>query len=288
MLEGNPVVDGHRVVYDPQSPNAPKLFRDNGSQAEHLAIVCNGTEATHLTRKNDSVEAGRALLGEGAEVAVIKRGALGALIITAEGIETVPAFRSSVSTLIGSGDIFSALFAYHWIVNGLPPQGAAELASRSAAYYCASEVLPIPETLPPEAVSEPVLPSAEPSTVYLAAPFFTPSELHAVEEAKAHLEEQGLQVFSPFHVVGIGPDHVVARADLQGIEESDFVFALIDGQDPGTLFEIGFARALGKPVVAFASAVAAHHLTMVRGSGCEVFSNYVSAIYHAAWRKQMP
>jgi nucleoside 2-deoxyribosyltransferase len=53
--------------------------------------------------------------------------------------------------------------------------------------------------------------------------------------------------------------------------------------DPGSLFEIGFARALEKPVIVYCTSEDSPHLTMVKGSGCRVFANYVKAIYEAAW-----
>jgi hypothetical protein len=41
ILEGDSVVHGDHVVYDPQSPNNPKPFGHNGSTAQHLALVLN-------------------------------------------------------------------------------------------------------------------------------------------------------------------------------------------------------------------------------------------------------
>ena len=67
------------------------------------------------------------------------------------------------------------------------------------------------------------------------------------------------------------------------MKECDRVLAILDGIDSGTLFEVGYARARGVPVYALAQAVAPEDLKMVKGSGCRVFDDFVTAIHHAAW-----
>ena len=37
-----------QAVYDPQAPNKPQDFSENGSTAERLAIVCNQSEARKI------------------------------------------------------------------------------------------------------------------------------------------------------------------------------------------------------------------------------------------------
>src|SRR3546814_15505823 len=44
MLEGDAIVKADRAVYDPQSAFSTPRFTDNGSQANHLAIVLNRVE----------------------------------------------------------------------------------------------------------------------------------------------------------------------------------------------------------------------------------------------------
>jgi nucleoside 2-deoxyribosyltransferase len=98
------------------------------------------------------------------------------------------------------------------------------------------------------------------------------------------LEELGLDVFSPVHKIGPGPAQVVGPADIAAIKSCDALFAIADGLDSGTLFEIGYARALGKPVYVLAQAVSAEDLKMVEGSNCQVFDDFVSVLHHVAWR----
>jgi nucleoside 2-deoxyribosyltransferase len=91
-------------------------------------------------------------------------------------------------------------------------------------------------------------------------------------------------VFSPIHDVGPGPAHLVGPADIQALEECDRVFAILDGLDAGTVFEVGYARAQGKPVYALAQAVSEENLKMVIGSHSKVFFDFVTALHHTAWK----
>ena len=85
--------------------------------------------------------------------------------------------------------------------------------------------------------------------VYLAGPFFNMPELWLVDEARLALRGMGLKVFSPYHDVGIGIGEDVAPKDIEALERSRAVLAIVDGVDTGTIFEVGYARALAKPVV---------------------------------------
>ena len=75
FMEGDAVVKGQTVVYDPQSAFKPEEFTANGSSADHLALVLNTGEAKTLSGMASVEDAGPALMGSnGADVAVIKRG----------------------------------------------------------------------------------------------------------------------------------------------------------------------------------------------------------------------
>ena len=64
------------------------------------------------------------------------------------------------------------------------------------------------------------------------------------------------------------------------------MFALLDGMDSGTLFEVGWAQARipPKPVYALAQSASEEDLKMIAGSGCRVFDDLATALHHAAWR----
>ena len=75
----------------------------------------------------------------------------------------------------------------------------------------------------------------------------------------------------------------VVPEDIAAIKRSHLLFAILDGLDPGTLFEVGYARALNKPVIAFVQNEAPNNLKMLKGTECEIVNDFASAIYRATW-----
>lgn len=291
MLEGEAIVRGRMVVYDPQSAHRTEPFHRNGSTAEKLAIVANVRECKMLTGKEQLEEVIEVLFeSHGCDVAVIKRGSQGTFIVSKEDIskiEIIQAFKTEMVWPIGSGDIFSAVFAYYWGVEGLDPVTAAKKASLATATYCSTQVLPIPVDFEKNAKFSSVLtkPSSEQKNklVYLAGPFFNLGQRWVIEEARTALIHQGVKVFSPLHDVGRGAGPDVAPADLKGLDESAVVLAVVDGLDTGTIFEIGYARAKNLPVICLVQAEREEDLKMLVGSGCLMVNDFTTAIYQTAW-----
>jgi nucleoside 2-deoxyribosyltransferase len=285
ILEGDAVVTGGRVVYDPQSAYNPLSFTANGSTAKTLAIVANANEVRRLSMSmtKELEAAARVLLKqESAAVVVVKRGSKGALVVTATTTTEVPAYRGASVFSIGSGDIFAAAFTRFWGLEEMDPTGAADLASRATARYCESRDPSIPSAQNLQAEWSNAI-TATHGKVYLAGPFFTIAHRWLVEEARIHLREMDLDVFSPLHDVGVGTAAEVAPKDLAAFTECDRVLALVDGADPGTIFEVGYARARGLPVVALAETLSEENLKMIEGSGCVIVNDFATAIYYTAW-----
>jgi nucleoside 2-deoxyribosyltransferase len=292
MLEGSAIVHGKKVVYDPQSAGEIEPFHANGSTAEQLAIVANMREGIKLTGRYDLPGIVEALFNDfGCDIAVIKRGSAGTCVITKDdrqNIQTIPAFKTEMVWPIGSGDIFSGIFAYFWGVEGLAPLAAARNASLATATYCSNQVLPIPVDFAADSTKfTPIVPKdkseADKKLVYLAGPFFNIGQRWLVEEARNALLHQGMEVFSPLHDVGRGSGGDVAPADLQGLDDSAVVLAIVDGLDTGTIFEIGYARAKNIPVICLVQAEREEDLKMLVGSGCKMIGDFTTAIYHTAW-----
>lgn len=290
MMEGDAVVEGSNVVYDPQSATAPAIFQANGSVAGRLAVVLNESEGRSMTGLNGAaadelVEAVRR--ANCADVVVLKRGPLGCLVFDGTVSSHVPALYTQTVWKIGSGDVFSAHFALNWAVHGLGALESAQAASRATATYC--QTGGVPDEAAVQALDVvPVVPSARylagrSPKIYLAAPFFTLAQLWIVEQARSQLRHFGLEVFSPYHDVGVGPADRVVQADLAGLREADLVFAIGDGLDAGTLVEIGYALARGMPVVIYCENESQEDLKMVAGSGCIICADFVSAIYRTLW-----
>ena len=292
FVEGDAVVKGERVVYDPQSPEE-KNFYDNGSKAGKLALVLNQHEARAYTGKEDHLEMLDSLVsgGNSADVAVVKCGSAGAIIHTGEEIVEIPLYETSSIWNIGSGDIFSSIFAIYWAEKELPPAEAAKNASLGTAYFCATRNLPIPKS--PEDVDgfepverDPAITDNSP-TIYLATPFFTVGEFWFMEEVRDILFKEGVDVVAPYYDIGRAEDYdehtQVAQADLQALEDSDAVLALCDHCDPGTYFELGHARESDVPVTAYMTEYTENDSLMLDGTGCEIYSDLATAIFKAIW-----
>jgi nucleoside 2-deoxyribosyltransferase len=290
MLEGDAVVHAKWAVYDPQNGQASEPFRANGSTADHLALVLNSFEAGRMAGMDGeppAVTAPALAKRQGAEVVVVKMGPEGAFVWTAHGCDQVPAYRTSRVWKIGSGDCFVAHFANAWMHDGKSPRDAAEIASRATSYYCETQGFPNANNLashsfPPLELSEGYRRGIR-RRIYLAGPFFDLAQVWMVEQARNSLREFGLDVFSPYHDVGLGSARDVVVQDLQAIEACDLVLAITDGLDAGTVYEIGYARALRKPVVVYSERHKGESLKMMEGSGCMLCENYTTALYTALW-----
>jgi nucleoside 2-deoxyribosyltransferase len=86
--------------------------------------------------------------------------------------------------------------------------------------------------------------------LFIIGPFFTEAEEEFMVKAKERLVEEGKEVKTPLDI-GYVKDgsEVLFKEDLQFIEQSDIIVAILDGLDPGTMCEIGYARAKEKKVV---------------------------------------
>lgn len=290
LLEGSCVVSAKRAVYDPQSEVDPQPFTANGSTATSWAMVLNGAEAEAFTGIDNPEKAARMLRREhGCDVVVIKCGVRGALASSDKTSDWVPAYATPSVFPLGSGDVFSAWFAHQWAVRKEDPVKAALRASRATAYYCANRFMPLPADASKLAskLYKPAaaFPKKKVPSVYLAGPFFNLGQRWLIDELRVALQGQGLRVFSPIHDVGEGEAKVVAQADLDGILGVDVVLACLDGLDTGTVFEIGYAKARGIPVVGLSTGpLRTTDLTMLEGTQCQLVVDVASAVYVTTWK----
>lgn len=290
MLEGSAIVNAEWAVYDPQNAGSAELFGQNGSRAKHLALVLNLYEARVMSSSPtaSAEECAHKLAAlESAEVIVIKMGPAGALIWSQGTVHTVPAYKTENVWKIGSGDTFVAHFARAWMNDGVSAHEAAAQASLATAYYCDKKILPCHEYLSgfnPDAirVEQDFLDGKRPR-VYLAGPFFDTAQVWLIEEARKNLQEMGFDVFSPFHDIGMGSAADVVKLDILGIETSDIIFAIADGLDAGTIYEVGYARALRKPVVILCERESEESMKMAEGTDCIIRRSYTSSLYAALW-----
>ena len=285
MMEATAQIEGEWVVYDPQSPSHPLSYRGQGGKAEHLALIMNEAESRLLTGESDLKRIRESLFRkEQCESLVIKRGAKGAVVFQSKDDEgmTIPAFKTPHVWPIGSGDVFTTVFAYFWF-NGMPSEESALKASQAAATYCDTTAYEdISRILNEDGAYAPIAPQKQ-GMVYLAGPFFTLSEKLFVAECRTLLAAMGVKVFSPYHDIGEGKAEDVVPKDIDALKCCDCVFAIVDGLDSGTLFEIGYAVAHGKRVVAYVENETEGALKMLAGTGCDIEKDFTTAIYKTCW-----
>jgi len=284
MVEGESIVNAKTAIFDPQTHTSIS-FRNNGSNASRLGIVLNEIELINGTGQVEvEIAASSLIQSENADALVVKQGVSGATVFE-RGVRAVsiPAYRSDRVFKIGSGDVFTAVFAHYWGECNLSAVEAVNLASKSVCHYVNTRNLPIPP------ISEiicglPLKKSTEPRRIYIAAPFFDIGQRWVVEEALRCLVACGANVFSPLHDIGTNfePKEISSK-DIEGLLSCSAVFAILNGGDPGTIFEIGYARSHNIPVVVLAENINPTDATMFDGSGCEIVGDFASAIYRVIW-----
>ena len=285
FLEGSASVKGGKVVYDPQSPVMPIAFSKTNSNAEELAYVINIREATRLAGTNVIADIKKYFFTEEkAKVLVLKMGAKGAIVATHDGTENIiPVYKTDNVWPIGSGDIFAAIFAYHWFNTGNPIK-AAEEASWQTASYCNSKDFQFSQIKSNPEIQPSIIKEYPSGQVYLAGPFFTFAERWLINEIRKTLLDMNLKVFSPWHDVGHGVANDVVPKDLEALENSAIVFAVLDGLDSGTLFEIGYAVKKGIPIIGYVENESSESVKMLEGTQCMLEKDLTTSVYKCFWK----
>nr|WP_290841708.1 carbohydrate kinase family protein [Halomonas sp.] len=267
FLEGDAIVTAERAVYDPQTWRNPEPFSANGSTAGELALVLNELEIRKATGIDNLDKAALHLIKEvGAQVIVIKKGACGASVYDAAGsISHVPAYYSRKVFKIGTGDIFSAVFAVYWAERKLPAAKAADLASRSVSLYCETRAF----VFDPLSLSQrqPVVAKVG-ARISIEGGTESIGQRYTLEEARFALQELGMEVMHP---------------EMEQSVESwraDATLVIDDGLTPQALIRVQKEQALGRPIVVL------HERSNTTTSLATVFEatdDFASAIYLAAW-----
>lgn len=220
FLEGEAIVTAGRAVYDPQTWRNPPPFGANGSTAEELALVMNDLEIQKCTGMTDIADAADHLIrSAAAQVVVVKQGPYGATVFEAGGgYSHVPAYRSASVFKIGTGDIFSAIFAYYWAEMNIPATIAADLASRSVSVYCETRIMEFDHTV--LASREPVL-AHRGASVRLETATEGIGQRYVLEEVRVALSELGVRVVCPVLEEGISGEPFDATFVIDGDLPSD-------------------------------------------------------------------
>jgi nucleoside 2-deoxyribosyltransferase len=270
------------LILDPQQPRDLLRLDLGRLRFGRLAIVANIAETLALGEGRDLKAAAAALRREyGADVVVTKWGARGTLITHQSGQEVVGPFPTRSVWPIGTGDVFAAGFSWAWGEQEQDPVEAARFAGRCVADW--TEQREEERAIGPSRLDRfQELIEQKPPRVYLAAPFFDLGQRWFVELARESISGSGSEVFSPFHEVGMGGPEV-AEKDLAGLADCTAVIAWLDGDDPGTLFEVGFATAKEIPVVGFSDRLGKEGRNMLLGTGAELHDDLSTAVYRTIW-----
>jgi nucleoside 2-deoxyribosyltransferase len=108
--------------------------------------------------------------------------------------------------------------------------------------------------------------------VYVASPIFTPEQLRTVGEVVGVLHEEGYVTYSPSRDgIMLSPADPPERRDevfysnVNAIQQSDLLIAILDVKDTGTIWELGAATGRGIPVIAVTFALKTMNVMLERG-----------------------
>lgn len=198
------------------------------------------------------------------DAALIKCGRWGTIAIEPEiRVDFIPAFVTEVVSAIGSGDCFAGAAAAR-LARGDTLVEAARTGAAAASLFVERQSNIPPPTLAQgidEVLTNRTRCAVNPAgleqvSLYLAGPWFSVAEELLIEELEAALANLGLNVVSPRRDIGELPseptaEQIVAfgRKDYAAIDDCALVVAVLDGDDSGTLMEVGYAAKAGKPVI---------------------------------------
>ncbi|MDD5372342.1 MAG: nucleoside 2-deoxyribosyltransferase [Sulfurimonas sp.] len=288
-----PVIRAEKCVFDFQSSKLEDVY-NNGNMINEVCLIMNFEEASSITNSENIIEIKKYLFTQikSLKILVLKDGPFGGYVFyeNSQNLQ-IPIFKTDKLFKIGTGDIFTAIFGYLWInqeKNKLSIQDITEQSAFSTAYfgenffdYKINILDKYKENLFRKVYLEKINISKK---VYLAGPFFNSAQRWQLEDIKQLLENFKFNVFSPLHNVGTSKNsRYIATKDLEALDNSDIVFAILNDFDTGTIFEIGYAMAKEKQIIVFVENYNKNDLTMIEGSGCLIYTDLTTAIYNLVW-----
>lgn len=283
MLESNFEINGDYVIYDPQTSSNPYKFSDFG-KANKLIYIVNFNEAKSISQKDEISNIVDFFFNEEKVFAlIIKNGPHGAKLFTKKDNDgyLIPSYITQNVFKIGSGDIFTTSFSYYLLEKKFSLEKSAFLASKTTALYCDKQIVKVNSL--DNYIYEEFKNNLNNKQIYLASPIFSLSDLVLVDKIREIFLDFGVKVFSPFHDIGLSNDEEIAKKDLEGLNQSDIIFSIVDGLDSGTLIELGYGMAKNKKIVSYHRTNDEGSLIMLKPSNIKVFNNLTSAIYNTIW-----
>lgn len=285
--------NGKVVFLDPK-PNKESIA-DAKEILNYVDVLLVNEEELMLLSSEDSIQKGiEVMLGEGPEYIIVKRGIKGCIIAKDnEEPIIIPSYKSQAVCTLGSGDVFGgALVATFLRTNDM--KYSVRFASCMAACFIESlEAEQIPNKRAIEVYMDKketiYYNSLKDTTVYLAGPFFSKQELDWVNYVHESIEGCGLKVLSPYKENGIIDEKLslegrrdIFHSDLDLILEADLVVALLDSNDPGTNFEIGYAYSNKKTIIGLKTSD--NKLNNMIQFGCNVICNNIEDLIREVYK----
>ncbi|WP_298854766.1 carbohydrate kinase family protein [uncultured Ruegeria sp.] len=271
FLDGDAIVKAERAVYDPQTSKSPAPFYRNGSTAKELALIVNAAEAISIAPKLNALEACREIVSTHfANVVVLKRGPFGAVVFEDNGSErSIPAYRSDSVFKIGTGDVFSAIFAYYWAEEQRPPAEAADLASQYVSLYVATRSLPEQNFGDVKLVS---VGQTNALPLRLEGKVDTIGRRYTLEEACFRLRELGAEVVCP-----------LIDGPRSFDEDWGSLLVLSDQPEEPAIQRCIKAVSDGRVVTLLLEISDQHSMLKLLDEGVNVTSDFATALYQACW-----
>jgi Sugar kinases, ribokinase family len=247
------------IFLDPK-PNEKSINQAREILKYTTVLLVNEEEALLLSESTDINESIKSLRNMGPKYTIIKRGHKGCILVDRDKITEIPAYKSNVVCTLGSGDAFGGALAATLIETG-DIEHSVQIGNCVAANFIESLTV---ETVVDKVAVEKDIHIREkflavenlPKKIYLAGPFFSNQEVQWVELVSDRLENAKFTVLSPSRENGIINRETridqrknIFQSDIDLLNSSDLVVALLDHDDPGTCFEIGYAFGKGIPVL---------------------------------------
>ncbi|MHC9512094.1 nucleoside 2-deoxyribosyltransferase [Kangiella sp. M94] len=253
------------VSYDLESLTLLEVFRGRVE-----AIIISTSSSLFMKLGKDNIEGLLDAVKElSPDVFLLKenRGGSRLFNIKNESVDEMPASLGSTINSVGVGDVYSSVMV------GLSEKGWAEAAWRGSSVASVYSQSTFPDDirrdvqrnfrLPMEVLQElggTVLPwhDRQSYPIYVAGPDFSYVEKRELDFAVKSLTYHNFMVRCPIQENGELKQpanefdlQLTYQKDRQMIKECSMVFAVPLGRDPGTLFEIGMAIEMGKPVITY-------------------------------------
>lgn len=120
--------------------------------------------------------------------------------------------------------------------------------------------------------------------VYLAGPWFYGDQPERLSKVEALLDGyKELKVFSPRRESLVTPDSTMSKrtqtfdGNVEHVRDADFIVALVDDSDKGTLFECGLAYAFGVPILYYCETAQKKPFNLMLAESCTELG-YVTSI----------